>query len=36
MTDLYNDSGLWVRPYGMFFEEVVHEGRRQPRFAFIG
>ena len=33
---LYNDSGLWVRPYAMFFEEVEHEGRRQPRFDFVG
>jgi hypothetical protein len=32
---LYNDSGLWVRPYAMFFEEIEHEGRRQPRFARI-
>ena len=32
---LYNDSGLWVRPYRMFFEEVELEGRRQARFAFI-
>ena len=32
---LYNASGLWVRPYAMFFEEVDHEGRRQPRFAFV-
>ena len=31
---LYNRSGLWVRPYAMFFEEVEHEGRRQPRFEF--
>ena len=30
---LYNDSGLWVRPYAMFFEEVEVNGRRQPRFA---
>ena len=30
---LYNDSGLWVRPYTMFFEEVEHEGQRQPRFS---
>ena len=29
----YNDSGLWVRPYAMFFEEIEHEGARQPRFA---
>ena len=32
---LYNASGLWVRPYAMFFEEIEHEGRRQPRFAFV-
>lgn len=23
---------LWVRPVAMFTEEVVHEGRRVPRF----
>ena len=33
---LYNDSGLWVRPHAMFFEEVEIDGRRQPRFAFVG
>ena len=33
---LYNDSGWWVRPYAMFTGEVVVEGRRQPRFAFVG
>lgn len=32
---LYNDTGLWVRPYAMFFEEVEHQGRRQFRFAFM-
>lgn len=32
---LYNDSGLWVRPYAMFFEDVEHQGRRQPRFALV-
>lgn len=30
---LYNDSGLWVRPYAMFFEEVDVNGVRVPRFA---
>ncbi|MDT8998920.1 DUF1653 domain-containing protein [Paucibacter sp. APW11] len=30
---LYNSSGLWVRPHAMFFEQVEHEGRLQPRFA---
>ena len=29
---LYNDSGLWVRPYAMFVEDVEVDGRRQPRF----
>ena len=33
---LYNASGLWVRPHAMFFEEVVIDGKRQPRFAFVG
>lgn len=32
---LYKESGLWVRPYAMFFEEIEHDGRRQPRFAFV-
>ena len=33
---LYNDSGWWVRPYAMFFEDVEVGGQRRPRFAFIG
>ncbi|MBP6897046.1 MULTISPECIES: DUF1653 domain-containing protein [Pseudacidovorax] len=33
---LYDDRGLWVRPFGMFEESIVHEGHAQPRFAFIG
>lgn len=32
---LYNDSGLWVRPWRMFFEEIDVNGVRQPRFARI-
>lgn len=32
---LYNQTGLWVRPYAMFFGEIEHEGRRQPRFALL-
>jgi hypothetical protein len=32
---LYGVSGLWVRPYAMFFEEIEHEGRRRPRFARV-
>ncbi len=30
---LYNDSGLWVRPYAMFFEEV--DVRHAPSFFFL-
>ena len=33
---LYTASGDWVRPYAMFFEDVVIDGLRQPRFARIG
>jgi hypothetical protein len=33
---LYGESGLWVRPYAMFMEQVDVEGRCQPRFARIG
>ena len=33
---LYGEQGLWVRPAAMFNEEVVIEGVRQPRFAWVG
>ncbi len=32
---LYGDFGIWVRPLAMFSEEVMHEGKLQPRFAFL-
>lgn len=32
---LYNASGLWVRPYGMFIEQIEFDGRPQPRFALV-
>ena len=32
---LYNDSGCWVRPYEMFLENIVIDGRLQPRFAWL-
>ena len=35
-TPLYGEGGLWVRPLAMFLETVVHDGREQPRFAYIG
>jgi hypothetical protein len=27
---------LWVRPKAMFLENVTHDGRELPRFAFLG
>lgn len=32
---LYNDSGMWVRPFAMFLEPVEHAGRSQPRFSLV-
>lgn len=33
---LYGERGLWVRPAAMFQEDVVVNGVRQPRFAWVG
>ena len=30
---LYNDSGLWVRPFAMFTEQIEIDGVWQARFA---
>jgi len=35
-TPLYGEGGLWVRPMEMFQQSVLHEGREQPRFAYLG
>ena len=32
---LYNQSGMWVRPYSMFLETVEIDGKRQPRFILV-
>jgi hypothetical protein len=32
---LAGDSGWWVRPHAMFFDEVVVGGVRRPRFARV-
>jgi hypothetical protein len=32
----YDDHGLWVRPVGMFVENVEVGGQTMPRFQFIG
>ncbi|MFA6140919.1 MAG: DUF1653 domain-containing protein, partial [Hyphomicrobium sp.] len=34
-SPLYNDSGAWVRPYAMFFENVEINGKTEPRFALM-
>jgi len=35
---LYQQEGenLWVRPLKMFIEEVEVEGKKMPRFEFLG
>jgi hypothetical protein len=33
---LYGDHSLWVRPLGMFIEDVPVNGRLVPRFEWIG
>jgi hypothetical protein len=32
---LYGEGKLWVRPLEMFTEEVLVEGQRQARFAWL-
>ena len=32
---LYDDGGWWVRPYAMFFEDVIVDGTPRPRFERI-
>ena len=32
----YDDHGLWVRPLGMFLENVEVDGQVVPRFKFLG
>lgn len=33
---LYGDGEMWVRPLGMFNEEVEVEGKMVPRFEYVG
>ena len=33
---LYGDYDLWVRPLAMFVEEVEVDGKKMPRFEYIG
>lgn len=32
---LYGEFGLWVRPKGMFQEQVIVDGRMMPRFQLL-
>ena len=33
---LYGEGELWVRPLAMFIEDVEIDGKKIPRFEFIG
>ena len=33
---LYGDKQWWVRPYDMFVENVVVNGKITPRFKYLG
>lgn len=33
---LYGEGDLWIRPYKMFLEEVESNGKKVPRFKYIG
>ena len=29
---MYGEQKIWIRPKANFFEEVMHEGKKVPRF----
>jgi cyclomaltodextrinase len=33
---LYGERGLWVRPLEMFGELIERDGKRMPRFEYMG
>lgn len=33
---LYGDGGIWVRPARMWNQTVEHDGKKVPRFTYIG
>lgn len=32
---LYGKNDIWVRPLGIFLEDITFEGRSLPRFRFV-
>lgn len=30
-----SSGDMWIRPFEMFFEDVVHQGQKEPRFALV-
>ena len=36
LTDEYGDTPVFSRPYDMFFEKVMVDGREIPRFEYAG
>lgn len=32
---LYGDYSIWIRPFDMFTETVVIDGKEVPRFAYV-
>lgn len=35
-SDEYGKDALWVRPLSMFIEEVEIDGKKLPRFKYLG
>ncbi|MCX6761726.1 MAG: DUF1653 domain-containing protein [Candidatus Moranbacteria bacterium] len=35
-SEEFGNHALWVRPKKMFLEKVIIDGKRVPRFEFIG
>ena len=33
---MYGDENLWVRPFAMFFENVLVDGVKVLRFSYVG
>ena len=33
---MYGDESLWVRPFSMFFEKVIVDSVKVPRFKYVG